>query len=152
MQNILDLVNILSSSSNKINDKEENKQEISKELNDMYPYGKFPIRYTKNGQETIRKQSENRFLNIEENKKTEENKMNFSDLGNLLPLIQIMSSGKKKDNNQMFELLSKILFKDNPELQKLLKLFPHTNNKEIKPKTEFPETNTISISSLKKIN
>ena len=52
----------------------------------------------------------------------------------------------------MLELLSKVIFKDNPELQKLLKLFPHTKSQEVKSTQDFPDTNKICISSLRKIN
>ena len=67
--NILDIVKLFS------NNKESKQNEsivIPKEVMEQYPYGEFPLQYTKLGQETIRKQSENRFLNIEQNNQNSE--------------------------------------------------------------------------------
>jgi hypothetical protein len=107
MDNIADLIQMFS------NKQEEKKIEIPKELADQYPYGQFPIRYTKIGQEEIRKQSENRFSYSEE-KKEQPSQSNNLDMKSLLPIIQLMSSGKKNPNDMM-KILSKLLFKDNPE-------------------------------------
>ena len=51
MDNIAQILKILSMQNNTEN-KEVN---IPKEIIDQYPYGEFPIRYTRNGQEVIRK-------------------------------------------------------------------------------------------------
>ena len=67
----------------------------------------------------------------------------------LLPLIQSIT-GKKSPQNMM-SILSKILFKDNPEMEKLFKLLPNKHNVEIKNDNTFPNTNTVKISNLKKI-
>ena len=69
----------------------------------------------------------------------------------LLPFIQMMSGGKKQPKDFM-QIFSKIIFKDNPELQKLFNLLPKTKSQEITQSKEFPNTNKVSISSLKRIN
>lgn len=144
MDNLLDILKLF----------QDNKQplqsnQISKELKEQYPYGEFPIKYTKTGQETIRKQSENRF-SYETNSDEKSNQSNIN-LESLLPLIQTLSSGKK-DNNSMMNIMSKILFKDNPQIANLFKLFPPKNNINIKNSDTFPDTNKVQINSLKRIN
>lgn len=143
MDNIADLIQMLSSN------KEEKKVEIPKELADQYPYGQFPIRYTKLGQEEIRKQSENRFSYSDE-KKEESHSSNNLDIQSLLPLISVLSSGKKNSNDIM-KILSKMLFKDNPAYEKLFSQLTKVKSQEIKKDDDFPNTNKIKISSLKRI-
>jgi ATP-dependent RNA circularization protein (DNA/RNA ligase family) len=143
--NILDLIKLFSSNSTPKNID----QEIPKELKEQYPYGEFPIRYTKAGQEVLRKSSENRFSYEEKTEPKEQKENNFS-FELLLPLIESLSN--KKSNN-MLEVMSKLLFKDNPEMAKLFKLLPQKKSGvEIKNTDNFPDTNKIKISSLKRIN
>lgn len=151
MDNLLDIVKILTG--NPIKENKSETPKIPKEVMDQYPYGEFPIKYTKSGQEVIRKQSENRFSYNEEYKpeKQEDNKSNDMNLSLLLPIIQMMSGGKKQPKDLM-QIFSKLLFKDNPELQKLFNLLPKTKSQEISQSKEFPDTNKVSISSLKRIN
>lgn len=137
--------------SNKPSKPEEIKT-IPSEISNQYPYGEFPIRYTKLGQEYIRKNSENRYSRNEENYKDNNDSKNESfDIMSILPFISLMSNNKKQPK-EMFELLSSVLFKDKPELKKLLNLMPKPKNQEITNNEAFPDTNKISISSLKKIN
>lgn len=146
MDNISDLIKIFSNFNN------EKKQEIPKEISNQYPYGQFPIKYTRLGQESIRKQSENRYSYNEEKEKN--NRNDGFDLQTLLPMIQLMTSGKKS-NKDMMGILTKLLFKDQPELQKLFSLLPNNSkikNQEIKQNNQFPDTNKVQISSLKRIN
>ena len=63
MENLLELLNMFNKQNENKNNHTEEKQEIPKEILDQYPYGEFPTRYTKSGQEIIRKQSESRYLN-----------------------------------------------------------------------------------------
>ena len=144
MENIADLIKIFSTLN------KDKPQEIPKEIENQYPYGQFPIKYTKSGQENIRKQSENRYSHIEKDSKENNNNNDFS-LETFLPIIQLMSSGKK-NNKDMMSILAKLLFKDKPELQKLFNLFPNIKqkNQEIKANTQFPDTNKIQINSLKR--
>lgn len=143
MDNIVDLIQMFSKSN------EEKKVEIPKEVADQYPYGQFPIRYTKVGQEEIRKQSESRFSYTEENKDFSNNS-NGLDLKSLLPIIQLMSSGKK-NSKDMMAIISKLLFKDNPTYEKLFSQLTKIKSQEIKREDDFPDTNNIKISSLKRI-
>lgn len=155
MENLLDIVKLLSNNNTKPSTPQE--QPIPKEIKDQYPYGDFPIRYTKSGQETIRKQSENRYSytpEFSEEEKKEDNKSSDMNLSMLLPLIQMMSGGKKQPKDMM-QMFAKIFFKDNPDMQKIFNLIPNLTNikgQEIKSEQEFPDTNKVQISNLKRIN
>lgn len=145
--NMIDMFQNLSSNNS-------NNNPIPKEVIEQYPYGEFPLRYTKSGQEIIRKQSESRFKydnpvatqNVPSDIKNEN-----LNLSMLLPLIQMMS-GSKKNPKDMMQIFSKLLFKDNPDMQKLFSMLPNIKGQEITPQNEFPDTNKVSISSLKKID
>lgn len=149
LESLLNLLGNLQSSS-----KESSAQEkIPKEVLDQYPYGDFPSRYTKLGQENLRKESENRFSYKEEfianQPNSSNNGINFAEL---IPLLQLFSG--KKDSKDILKTLSKFLFKDNKELQNIIDLAP---GKPIKSQTiettnVFPNTNKIKISSLTRID
>ena len=128
-------------------------EKIPKEIIDQYPYGKFPSQYTKSGQEDLRKISENRFSYTEEkntNEKLDTNSSNIN-IESLLPLIQLMSN--KNQNKDVMKILSQILFKDNKDMAKLFDLLsPQFKSQEIKNQSDFPDTNKIKISSLKRID
>lgn len=147
--NILD--NIFNSSGNSNNTNEQNT--IPQEILNQYPYGQFPLRYTKMGQEIIRKQSESRFENsnnISTQAKNNSSNENFN-LSTLIPIVQMLSTGKK-NSKDMMQIFSKLLFKDNPDLQKLISLIPNLKGQELKIEHSFPNTNKVQISSLKKID
>lgn len=152
MDNFFEIFKSLSSLKSKEN--QSNIVNIPKEIQDQYPYGQFPIKYTKSGQETIRKQSENRFSYIED-ESTKEDKANssndISQLGLILPLIQALS-GQKKQPKDLMQIFGKILFKDNPELQKLFSLMPKIKTQSETIDENFPNTNKVNISSLKRID
>ncbi len=150
MDNLSEIIKILSQPSQK----ESSPPPIPKEVLDQYPYGDFPIRYTKSGQESIRKQSESRYSYSDGSIENVGTNVTSPppDISSLLALSSILS-GKKKQPNEIFELLSSMIFKDKPELKNLFKLIsPKPKNQEILSKDSFPNTNTVSISSLKKVN
>ena len=145
--NMIDMFQNLSSNNS-------NNNPIPKEVIEQYPYGEFPLRYTKSGQEIIRKQSESRFKYdnpVATQNVSPDNKSENLNLSMLLPLIQMMS-GSKKNPKDMMQIFSKLLFKDNPDMQKLFSMLPNIKGQEITPQNEFPDTNKVSISSLKKID
>lgn len=151
MENIIELISKISNNKNT----SPQTQSVPKEILDQYPYGEFPTRYTKVGQEDIRKQSENRYAYIEPPKEKETDKPTDLDFKSLLPIIQILSN-KEHSSKDMFKVFSQLLFKDNPEFQNILELFSRntTNkikNQEIDNREDFPNTNKVSISSLEKI-
>ena len=150
MDDIINLFKAITSTNKK---EQADTPPIPKEVIDQYPYGQFPLKYTKSGQEIIRKQSENRFSYKEpENIEKDEKKDNNMDLNTLLPIIQILSGGKK-NSKDMFKILAKILFKDNPEMEKIMSLMPNLKTQEYNTQeSEFPDTNKVKISSLKKID
>ncbi len=123
---------------------------IPKEILDQYPYGQFPQRYTRSGQEAIRKQSESRFSYTQEIQPQKPPQNLGTSLNSILPFIQFLSGGKKSQKDIM-QLFSKIIFKDNPDMQKLFSLIPSIKGQDYTPQSDFPNTNKIEISSLKKI-
>lgn len=141
-------------SSLNLNKNENTQNTIPQEIINQYPYGQFPLRYTKSGQEIIRKQSENRYsysTNTQNNDSIAKDTQNGNiNLSTLLPIIQMLSTGKK-NSKDMMQLFSKLLFKDNPDMQKLINLIPNLKGQEIKCENQFPNTNKIQISELKKI-
>ena len=150
MDNIFDMLGKLGSQK----PENENPQAtIPKEILDQYPYGQFPLRYTKSGQEILRKQSENRFSFEQEKTPVstqgakQENGLNMQ---MLIPIIQMLSGGKKNQKDMM-QIFSKLLFKDNPDMQKLFSILPNIKGQEINSSEEFPDTNKVKINTLKKI-
>ncbi len=143
--NLSNLINILSSAKT---DKEVSSESIPKEILDQYPYGDFPIRYTKTGQEFLRKNSEARYLNpTPQRKEPQSQEFNISTLVTLLSLV----GTKKKSPSDMLELFSSILFKDNPEIKNILKLFNANKQPKIESLEKFPDANKIKISTLKRV-
>lgn len=145
-----DLLQLLSAfSGNENSGAKDNQNSIPKEVLDQYPYGQFPTQYTKAGQEIIRKQSENRFSYSEppQNETPPSPQLNISAL---LPLIQLLSN--KQQPKDIFKVLSKLLFKDNKDMQKLFDIFSPTKSQELKKQDDFPDTKKVNISSLKRIN
>ena len=149
MDNIFDMLGKLGSQISQ----NESSQAVPKEILDQYPYGQFPLRYTKSGQEILRKQSENRF-SYEQEKKTVSTQGEKQDSGlnmqMLIPIIQMLSGGKKNQKDMM-QIFSKLLFKDNPDMQKLFSILPNIKGQEINNNEDFPDTNKVKISTLKKI-
>ena len=150
MDNIFDMLGKLGSQK----PENENPQAtIPKEILDQYPYGQFPLRYTKSGQEILRKQSENRFSFEQEKTPVStqgEKQENGLNMQMLIPIIQMLSGGKKNQKDMM-QIFSKLLFKDNPDMQKLFSILPNIKGQEINSSEDFPDTNKVKISTLKKI-
>ena len=152
MDNIFETLGKLNSNNNS-----KDTNQIPKEIIDQYPYGQFPLRYTKTGQEIIRKQSESRYSYEQPNAYNEPPQENKSDnnlnLSMLLPFIQMLSGGKKNPKDMM-QVFSKLLFKDNPDMQKLFSMLPNIKGLDVKTTNNetFPNTNKVEISSLKRID
>lgn len=147
MENLINLIQLL----NKTNSPQQEKKQIPKEVLDQYPYGEFPSRYTRTGQENIRKNSENRFSYITQAQEEQpQQKQQNLDIQSLLPLLSLFN--QKGNSQDMLKTLTKLLFKDNPELQKIFEFLPN-HNKESKNKNDndFPDLNKVSINSLKKV-
>ena len=154
MENLIKLLSSLSQN-NKDSSNTNNSNPIPKEIIDQYPYGEFPIRYTKVGQEDIRKNSENRFAYTESPIPQEKTDHNNFDLQSLMPIVQLLSN-KNTSQKDMFKVFSSLLFKDKPELQNILDIFsksskPSQKHQEIDNTNPFPNTNRVNISSLQKI-
>lgn len=141
MESLIKLLSANTSQSSQSN------EPIKKEIDMQYPYGDFPIRYTKSGQEFMRKNSEARYQSPPPPEPQQSSSIDISTLVTLMSLL----GGKKKSSSDMLELISPILFKNNPELKSLLKLFNKDKPKEIIGSQDFPNTNKVSISSLKRV-
>lgn len=143
MDNLIEILNAMT----KLNNTQQTPTDsIPEEVLKQYPYGEFPSRYTKKGQEEIRINSENRFSG--NNQSATNLNHDNANLQSIFPLLQLLAN----KNNNSLEILTQILFKDNKEMLTLFNLF---NNKH-KPQTidspsNFPNTNTIQINSLKRI-
>ncbi|MBQ7352185.1 MAG: hypothetical protein IJW59_04955 [Clostridia bacterium] len=145
MENLINLIKLLSNSNKP---QQQEKQKIPKEIIDQYPYGEFPIRYTRTGQEDIRKNSENRFSYTEQRDEKTNLENNF-DLQSILPLLQML--GKKGNTTDILKTISSLIFKDQPELQKIFELLPQTKSKDTNHSNNFPDLNKVNIASLKRV-
>lgn len=148
MENLINLISTLTQNKNT----SPTTTSIPKEIINQYPYGEFPIRYTKVGQEDIRKNSENRYANIPKQKENQDtNNLDFKDI---IPILQLLSNKENSPNN-MIKIFTQLFFKDKPELENLLKLFSkntsNIKNQEIDNRENFPNTNKVNISALQKI-
>lgn len=148
------LINLISSLSQNKTTSPTSQPNIPKEILEQYPYGDFPIRYTKVGQEVLRSNSENRFAYQETplEKQPSETTLDFK---SLIPLLQVLTN-KNHSSKDMFNVFSQLLFKDKPEFKPIIDLLSRTTtqpikNQEIDNRDTFPNTNTVSISSLQKI-
>ena len=105
MNNLETLLSLFSKMQNK--DGSQPQQNIPKEILDQYPYGDFPQRYTKAGQENLRKESENRFSYAQsytDNTNDTPNSGNNINIMELLPLL--LMSDKKDDIKYVDELIA----------------------------------------------
>lgn len=124
---------------------------IPKEILNQYPYGEFPIRYTRSGQEKIRIQSEHRYENTQQQQPPPNDNKNL-DIDMLLPIVQMMTN-KNKKSGDLLNTMSHILFKNNPNIEKILSLFSKNAKKQTIENTDtFPNTNKIEISKLKRVD
>ena len=128
MENLINLISTLSQNKNTSPQPQPN---IPKEILEQYPYGDFPIRYTKVGQEVLRSNSENRFAYQEpplEKQSTETSSLDFK---SLIPLLQVLSN-KNHSSKDMLNVFSQLLFKDKPEFKSIIDLFSKSTPSNIK--------------------
>lgn len=155
MDNISEVLGLLGNITKSNTQQPPPENNIPKEIIDQYPYGQFPSRYTKSGQEEIRKTSENRYSYQSTEASTipsNHNNKDGMDISSILPIIQMMSKKKSNQPNNLLPLLSKLIFKDNKDMQKILELLPQTRkSKEINLTTDFPNTNKIDVSTLSRV-
>lgn len=149
VDNLLNILNLFNQASQTKNTEPE-KYEIPKEILDQYPYGKFPNQYTKNGQEDLRKASENRYSYIDAEKTEARKNESNLDISSILPLIELMSG--KQQPKDMMKILSKMLFKENKEFEKIFDLITPKNKPQELINNSFPNTNKVKISTLRRID
>ena len=158
--NILGLItnllkqNTVSTSSSNISQDDFN-QNIPPNVTSQYPYGDFPFKYTKSGQEYLKNRAMSNYYSdsinqSKQNVTTEKLSPNEPSLSNinlqdLLPLISTLSHNKDSSSTNpvnLLKLLSPILFKDNPDLIKMLDYVKPTK----------PKTNSVNTLSTDRIN
>lgn len=118
---------------------------ISNDLKNMYPYGDFPIRYTKNYQDYLKSNLNNGNAfsmnysseNIDNTIPTTTTQNNF-DIKTLLPLIENLSNNNL-DTKSLLSSLMPLLFKDQNNLLPLLEALPLT------PKKNAPKSSTLNV-------
>lgn len=140
MQNI-DLINLMSSiltnsatttASANTNNTSTPTPSIPNELKSMYPYGDFPIKYTKSYQDYLKSNiNKTIFSDIpisdnqaNDNSSIPQEKENGIDIKSILPIIQTLSSNKSPDTKSLLNVLAPILFKDNPNILSLISNMP----------------------------
>ena len=147
MDNIIEILNTVNSIN--AHQHESSSPSIPEEILNQYPYGQFPTRYTKVGQEEIRRNSQNRFSHESKTTANTTSNNQSNDILSILPLLQLIAS---KNNQDTMKILSQFLFKDNKDMQKLFNLISHKNKPQsINADSNFPNTNKVKISSLKRI-
>ena len=123
-------------------------------LDNMYPYGKFPVEKTKGYDPSLHKKSQVETLSepAPNNFKKEENpqKTGMGDLfGNLdlktiLPLMTNIKNKNKLNTYDLFNLLMPTMYKDNPNLKEIVKYF---SKNEESPKPKLPPSKMQAIDS-----
>lgn len=136
----------------------------SKDLDYMYPYGDFPIKYTKSYQE-YQRISRNNILypsqyqtsnaeSIQPDSTTTDssNTPNTSiSMSSIMPLIQSLLSGKKNSSEDILNNILPLLFKDSPSITPLLSLIKSSSTAH-KPSVNTLNTDKVDIDSLQIIN
>ena len=116
-------------------------------VSNEYPYGIFPLNYTKEGQEKIKHEIQEQAKKdiIDVSKPTPRPAL---DISKLLPLIKLMGNKKSLSQGDMLQLLVPMLTGSNVDISEILKSIEPTNEPE---EAEDIIPNQIKISSYKKI-
>lgn len=124
----------------------ENNETIYNVSNE-YPYGIFPLNYTKEGQEKIKheiqEQAKKDIIDV-----SEPAPRPALDISKLLPLIKLMGNKKSLSQGDMLQLLVPMLTGANVDISEILKTIEPSNEPE---EAEDIIPNQIKISSYKKI-
>lgn len=134
---------------------------MERNLNEEYPYGKFPTKYTKNGQQKYFEELTSSVHEIQvdtlsapqpiQNQDSQYNQNNSFDISKLLPLIKMMSGKKNMSNNDILQMMIPLLGGGNAsQISDIMQLF----NKE-QPSEEIVEdlekSSTMNIDDYKKV-
>ena len=151
---------------------------LYEEINQMYPYGQFPDKYTKKIKErnlnnpnifeyhynnnnynfskveTQKFNKENNNNNNSHTNTTTNNNNAFSDLSKILPLITSFKDKKNMDSSSIFNIiLPMIAGNKSKEISTLMNLFTSNKTKEDthKLRTDFPKSNFPPIDTFEKV-
>ena len=130
-------------------------------VSNEYPYGEFPLQYTKLGQEQLKKQWQNNNLNVKPDKPDtppkpdqhphKEGNKNF-DMHKLLPLIKKMNSNKTLSQADLMQMLMGFMDNENKELAEVFNVIASTQTVKEKDITTLNiSSNAPSIDSFRKI-
>ena len=117
-----------------------------------YPYGEFPIKFTKTGQEKylqeLNKNQYEQYVNtasIDRQENTQQNnQQNTFDIAKLIPIIKLMSDKKSMSSTDMLQMFLPLLGGGNMgNITELMSLFNKNQNDEIAEDIDLP--NTIKI-------
>ncbi|MBO7218799.1 MAG: hypothetical protein J6V40_02375 [Clostridia bacterium] len=146
-ENILNIISsmLTSKDSAPSNTSNYNTSPISNDLKNMYPYGDFPIRYTKNYQAHL-KNNLNQVDSFIQNTNTENvdsyiqpnTPQNNFDIKTLLPLIQNLSNNNL-DTRSLLSSLMPLIFKDQNNILPLIEALP------LAPKKNAPNLSTLNV-------
>ena len=96
-----------------------------------YPYGEFPSKYTKSGQEELRKKMLSGGNQPEPVTVTQEKpKRNGIDFHKFLPLIKNMGAGKQLSHAEMLQLVLPMLGGENKDLSEVMGVILSSNEKK----------------------
>jgi len=137
---------------------------MERNLNDEYPYGKFPTKYTKIGQQKYFEQltSDNledkvsvmNTTNVESQNNDNSqysNQQNSFDISKLLPLLKMMSSKKNISNNDMLQMMLPLLGGENmSQMADIMQLFNKDQPTE-EPAEDIEKSPTTKIDDYKRV-
>ena len=129
---------------------------MERNIDQEYPYGKFPTKFTKNGQQKYFEQltngvEEERIVNTQQTTNSSEQNINSNtqngfEISKLLPLLKLMGSKKNINSTDMLQLLIPLLGgSDSSQIADIMSLFSGKDTHEEKEED-------IEISSSPKID
>ncbi len=128
-------------------------------INNEYPYGEFPTKYTKNGQAELKQKWQEGNLNNEEkitanahNATHQHQPANTIDIHKILPLIKKMNSNTPLSQGDMMGMLMGLIGKEHSDLVDVFSVIANTNIvKEVDVKSMSINNSSPSIDSYKKV-
>ena len=120
-----------------------------------YPYGQFPTKFTKLGQEKyfeqITKNEQVSALNIDTNNNPPNEEKNNFDFSKLLPILKLMSDKKSISNNDILQMILPLIGGGNMSgISEIMSLF--NNDTALKEDEEDIITDDIPIDNYKRVD
>lgn len=120
-----------------------------------YPYGQFPTKFTKLGQEKyfeqITKNEQVSALNIDTNNNPPNEEKNNFDFSKLLPILKLMGDKKSISNNDILQMILPLIGGGNMSgISEIMSLF--NNDTALKEDEEDIITDDIPIDNYKRVD